>query len=116
MTPELKERFDREIRENPIVLYMKGNTLFPRCGFSAAALEARMLDYIAARKDLLVHHEARKAEFTTMTQTAEATWDISQTMVDPEGENDWVIEASIDLSGDTDEALPLLSLRAIREV
>lgn len=81
-----------------------------------AALEARMLEYIAARKDLLVHHEARKAEFTTLKPTGDATWDIAQTMVDPEGENDWVIEAGIDLSGDTDEALPLLSLRAIREV
>ena len=91
-------------------------TLRNAAEWPAAALEARMLEFIAARKDLLVHHEARKAEFTTMTQTGEATWDMAQTMVDPEGENDWVIEAAIDLSGDTDEALPLLSLRAIREV
>lgn len=40
MTPELKDRFDREIRNNKIVLYMKGTADFPRCGFSAAALEA----------------------------------------------------------------------------
>lgn len=40
MRPELKDRFDREIRNNRIVLYMKGNADFPRCGFSAAALEA----------------------------------------------------------------------------
>jgi monothiol glutaredoxin len=40
LTPELKERFDRETREHKMVLYMKGNTLFPRCGFSAAALQA----------------------------------------------------------------------------
>jgi monothiol glutaredoxin len=38
MTPELKDRFDKEIRENKIVLYMKGNSLFPACGFSARAL------------------------------------------------------------------------------
>ena len=38
MTPELKDRFDKEIRENKIVLYMKGNALFPACGFSARAL------------------------------------------------------------------------------
>ena len=38
MTPELKKRFDDEIRTHPVVLYMKGNALFPRCGFSAAAL------------------------------------------------------------------------------
>jgi monothiol glutaredoxin len=39
MTPELKERFDREVQSHPIVLYMKGNALFPQCGFSASALQ-----------------------------------------------------------------------------
>jgi monothiol glutaredoxin len=39
MTPELKARFDREVAEHKIVLYMKGNALFPRCGFSAFACE-----------------------------------------------------------------------------
>ncbi len=40
MTPELKERIDREIHEHPIVIFMKGSEMFPRCGFSAAAVEA----------------------------------------------------------------------------
>jgi monothiol glutaredoxin len=39
MTPELKARFDRETKENKIVIYMKGNLLFPACGFSARAVE-----------------------------------------------------------------------------
>ena len=39
LSPELKARFEKEISENPIVLYMKGNQLFPQCGFSARALE-----------------------------------------------------------------------------
>lgn len=36
---ELKKRFADEIKANKIVLYMKGNQLFPQCGFSARALE-----------------------------------------------------------------------------
>lgn len=40
MTPELKARFEAEIAAHPVVIYMKGNVLFPRCGFSAVALEA----------------------------------------------------------------------------
>jgi monothiol glutaredoxin len=40
MRPEIKERIDREIREHPITIYMKGNEMFPRCGFSAATVEA----------------------------------------------------------------------------
>lgn len=35
----LKKRFDDEIKAHPVVLYMKGNALFPRCGFSGRALE-----------------------------------------------------------------------------
>lgn len=40
MRPEMKERIDREIRENPVTIYMKGTETFPRCGFSAATVEA----------------------------------------------------------------------------
>ena len=39
LTPELKARFENETKGHKIVLYMKGNALFPRCGFSARALE-----------------------------------------------------------------------------
>lgn len=39
LTPELKARFDDEVKSHKIVLYMKGNQLFPQCGFSARALE-----------------------------------------------------------------------------
>ena len=38
MTPELKARFDEETRSHKVVLFMKGNALFPQCGFSARAL------------------------------------------------------------------------------
>ena len=40
LSPELKNRFDDETKNHKIVLYMKGNKLFPRCGFSATALQA----------------------------------------------------------------------------
>ena len=39
MNSDLKARFDREIQSHPVVIYMKGNPLFPRCGFSAAAVQ-----------------------------------------------------------------------------
>ena len=34
------EVIKKQIAENPIILYMKGNPQFPMCGFSAAAVEA----------------------------------------------------------------------------
>ena len=39
MTPELKSRIEQEIQQHPVVVFMKGNPLFPRCGFSAAAVQ-----------------------------------------------------------------------------
>lgn len=39
MSPELKARFDAEVKNHKIVVYMKGNALFPRCGFSAVTVE-----------------------------------------------------------------------------
>ena len=39
MTTDLKARFDEEIKSHKIVIYMKGNQLFPACGFSARAVE-----------------------------------------------------------------------------
>ena len=39
LSPELRARFDAEVKGHPVVLFMKGNALFPQCGFSAAALQ-----------------------------------------------------------------------------
>ncbi|HUP01334.1 MAG TPA: Grx4 family monothiol glutaredoxin [Gemmatimonadota bacterium] len=40
MRPEVKERIEHDIRDHPVLIYMKGTEMFPRCGFSAAAVEA----------------------------------------------------------------------------
>lgn len=34
MTPELKERLDKLVNENKILVFMKGSKLMPQCGFS----------------------------------------------------------------------------------
>ncbi len=39
MTPELKARLEKETQSHKIVLFMKGNAMFPQCGFSARALQ-----------------------------------------------------------------------------
>jgi monothiol glutaredoxin len=39
LTPELKARLDDETRRHKVVIYMKGTAMFPRCGFSAAAVQ-----------------------------------------------------------------------------
>ena len=39
MNDQLKARFDQEVKSHPLVIFMKGNALFPQCGFSAHALQ-----------------------------------------------------------------------------
>jgi monothiol glutaredoxin len=39
MTPELKERIDNLVKQNKIVVFMKGSKLMPQCGFSNNAVQ-----------------------------------------------------------------------------
>lgn len=34
MTPELKEQIDNLVKQNKIIVFMKGSKLMPQCGFS----------------------------------------------------------------------------------
>ena len=39
MSTPVFERIQADITENPVFLYMKGNPLFPQCGFSARVVQ-----------------------------------------------------------------------------
>ena len=39
MTEPVFERIQSEISSNPVMLYMKGNAMFPQCGFSARVVQ-----------------------------------------------------------------------------
>lgn len=39
LSPELKSAIDKFIAENKIVLFMKGNRMFPQCGFSNTCVQ-----------------------------------------------------------------------------
>src|SRR5687768_9150310 len=60
MTPELKARFDEAIRGHKIVLFMKGNALFPQCGFSARALQILQQHGEVHTVDVLADPEVRQ--------------------------------------------------------
>ena len=36
---DVLDEIDREVKDNPVVVYMKGTPRFPMCGFSAATVE-----------------------------------------------------------------------------
>ena len=39
MSNPVHERIESEIKSNPVMLYMKGNAMFPQCGFSARVVQ-----------------------------------------------------------------------------
>lgn len=39
MADTVSARIQNEIQTNPVMLYMKGNVLFPQCGFSARVVQ-----------------------------------------------------------------------------
>jgi hypothetical protein len=79
------------------------------------AVELAMAPYFAKHGELVAHHEARTADKTTLRELGPGRWEAFQTLVDPERENDWVVEAEIELRPEHDEdpSLPLLRLRRI---
>lgn len=66
MNEELRRRFEEETKGHDVVLYMKGNALFPRCGFSAAALQILQRHGKVHTVDVLAEPDVRDAikEFT----------------------------------------------------
>ena len=59
---DVMQAIEREIRENPVVVYMKGTPRFPMCGFSAATVEVLNevgIPYKAV--DILADSEKREA-------------------------------------------------------
>ena len=44
--PNVQERIEKLIQDNPVVLFMKGTPGFPQCGFSGQVVQ--ILDYIGA--------------------------------------------------------------------
>jgi monothiol glutaredoxin len=39
LSPEMKTRLESDVKDNDVVLYMKGTSDFPMCGFSARAAQ-----------------------------------------------------------------------------
>ncbi|MCH2172216.1 DUF3516 domain-containing protein [Myxococcota bacterium] len=55
----------------------------------------------------------RSADFTTLKSTGPRTWDVFQTLADPEGDNLWAVEGEVDLTRDRDPQGPLVRIRRL---
>jgi len=75
---------------------------------TADAIEQAMTAFVEARGALMVHHAARTSDKTLLRSTTSGAFELIQTLVDKEGQDDWMLEADVVV----DEP-PRLALRRI---
>lgn len=72
---DVLKRIDEQVKNHPIVLYMKGTPQFPQCGFSARAVQVLAaceipFDYVNVLTDPEIFQNLpRYANFPTFPQT-----------------------------------------------
>ncbi|MFO0760838.1 MAG: DUF3516 domain-containing protein [Byssovorax sp.] len=77
-----------------------------------AEIEAMMAPYFAEHASVRLDPAARSPQ-NTLIERGEHRWEVRQIISDPEDDNDWVIECSIDLARARDEGKPVLKLGRI---
>ncbi|MEM6456892.1 MAG: DUF3516 domain-containing protein [Acidobacteriota bacterium] len=85
----------------------------PAHRWDADALADALAPFHDDYERLVFDHDARRADRTLVRPTGTRTWDVAQTLVDPEGDNRWAVEGSIDLRDPERLDGPLLTLRRI---
>jgi superfamily II RNA helicase len=77
-----------------------------------AEIEAQIAPFYAEHAEIRIDPAARSPKNTIISPGPHA-WEVKQVVTDPEDDNDWVIECSIDLDRSRAAARPVLSLRRI---
>ena len=67
-------------------------------GWSEEGLEEAMAPFYGSYERLLFDQKARYADKTFIQSTGDRTWEVSQVLTDPEGDDMWAIQGVIDLS------------------
>ena len=80
---------------------------------AAADLELKAKAYLTDHSGMLLDQNARSNKFSILHETAADTWEIRQTLTDPDGHNDWEIVTQAQCSGTSRPRLKLLSLGAV---
>ncbi len=65
--------------------------------WDAERFERELAPFFAEHSELLFTPEARRHQFTGIRRTGDRTWEVSQTLLDPEGDNLWAITGEVDL-------------------
>ncbi len=75
--------------------------------------EDAMAPYYRDYDKLLFNHEARQAQNTRIVSTGPRTWEVTQVLLDPQGDAFWFLRAEVDLRQPEAFEGPLLRLRHV---
>jgi len=81
--------------------------------WTAERLEQAMAPFYTEYEEVVFNEEARYSQHTRIEPTGNRTWDVSQVLLDPEGDNLWSIQGSVDLREGKNFEGPLVRLRRI---
>jgi superfamily II RNA helicase len=81
--------------------------------WTVARLTEAMAPYWAAHKELLATPAARRPSLTRIDALGERRFRAQQTLLDPEGDEDWSLDCVVDLSEAKAEGTPLIELQRI---
>jgi hypothetical protein len=85
----------------------------PDDAWDAARFERELAPFLAEHGRVSFHAEARKAHYAVLKPTGPRTWDVTQSILDPTGDESWALEGEIDLRGEKAPEGPLVRLRRI---
>ncbi len=76
-------------------------------------LRSELAPFLAEHGELQWRHAARLTHLTELRSTGPRTWTVRQTLVGPDGDTTWMLEADIDLTEPDPDDGPLLRMRRI---
>lgn len=81
--------------------------------WTAEALEAEMAPYWAEHAAVDLTPRARRPELTQLREVAPRRWEARQTILDPGGDGDWMLELLFDMTKSPGAELPVPVLRRV---
>jgi hypothetical protein len=78
--------------------------------WTAERLEHALLPFFERHERLLADHRSRESQWTLIEPLEARLWRVRQVLLDGEDDNDWYIEARVDLRAETEPEGPLIEL------
>jgi superfamily II DNA/RNA helicase len=69
----------------------------PECGWSEERFSEAMAPYFEQYEELVFTPEARRSDLTRLQENSPGRWEIVHTLLDPEGDRFWFLEARVEL-------------------